>query len=201
MKNNKNCMGDEKQIIEEKVRCDIIVVLDKLIIKLQRKDINDLGNISNEIIHCASVFQDVHSVSIAVVAYALYKIVEREDNIDPQFITRLIKARNYLQKYKIERFNKEINQLTKEITKKDRQLNLYIKHVFNEAEIKKGSKIYDHGISLAQTAKLLNISQWELMKYIGKTKVIDFLPEKIDVKQRLQFTRLLFRQSTVNNKV
>ncbi|MBI5393153.1 hypothetical protein HZA96_04750 [Candidatus Woesearchaeota archaeon] len=186
-------MVDENQIIDEKVKCDIIAVLDKLIIKLQRKDTKDLGNISNEIIHCASVFQDVHSVSIAVVAYALYKIVERENNIDPQYITRLIRARNYLNKYRIEKFNREINKLTKEMTRKDKQISAYIRHVFNEAEIKKGSKIYDHGISLAQTAKLLNISQWELMKYIGKTKTIDFLPEKIDVKQRLQFTRLLFK--------
>jgi len=74
----------------------------------------------------------------------------------------------------------------------DSKLNLYIQKVIDEAEIKKGSKLYEHGISLAQTADLLGVSQWELMKYIGQTKIADKFVDEVNVKDRLAHTRRLF---------
>ncbi len=186
-------MLEQKSIIENKVKCDILIVLDKLIYKLEHKDLRDVNEITNEIIHCASIFQDEDSVSIAVVGYALFKMLERENNIDPQFIHYLKEARSVLGKNKIKQFHFLIKKLTATIAKKDKELNIYIRHVLNEAQIKKGSKIYEQGISLAQTAKLLNISQWELMKYIGKTTQSDISPEKIEIQQRIIFTRQLFQ--------
>ena len=182
----------ELKEVDNKVKYDIIAVLNKVIYKLQHKDLQNVTELSNEIIHCASIFQDELSISIAVISYALFKILERDNHIEPEFITHLIRARHYLEKNNIVKFSKEIKRLSSKITQKDKEMNLYIRHVFNEAEIKKGSKIYEHGISLAQTAKLLNISQWELMKYIGKTKTVDKIAEKISAKERLFFTRRLF---------
>ena len=45
---------------------------------------------------------------------------------------------------------------------------------------------------MAQSANILGISQWELMDYIGKTKMEDTFQNKEDIKAKLEFTRNLF---------
>ena len=74
----------------------------------------------------------------------------------------------------------------------DSKLKLYIGEVITQAEIKKGSKLYAHGISLGRAAEVLGISQWELMFYIGKTKLID-VKGCVGVRERLNYARSLFK--------
>ena len=74
----------------------------------------------------------------------------------------------------------------------DQKLKHYIDQVIDFAEVKKGSKIYDHGISLAQTASLLGATQWELMEYLGTTTIEDHFREETSVEKRLQTARKLF---------
>ena len=83
----------------------------------------------------------------------------------------------------------EIFQLVSGI---DKKLRLYVEEVINQAKIKKSSKIYYHGISLARAASMLGVSQWELMNYIGKTSITEFSPG--NVKKRLEFTRKIFKE-------
>ena len=78
------------------------------------------------------------------------------------------------------------------ISKADSTLDLYIQHVIDEANVKKASKIYDHGISLGQTAQLLGISHWELMRYVGHTKIPEGVIEKVNIKVRLNYVYGLF---------
>ena len=78
------------------------------------------------------------------------------------------------------------------ISKEDNKLQKYIRRVVNDAQIKKGFKIYEHGISLGKTAELLGISQWELMKYIGGVKLSDTVKDKIQLQHRLNYARELF---------
>ena len=64
--------------------------------------------------------------------------------------------------------------------------------MFRRARINKASRIYEHGISLAQTAELLGITQWELMKYLGQTKIADKFDDEIKVIDRLEHARKMF---------
>ena len=57
---------------------------------------------------------------------------------------------------------------------------------------KPGAHSFEHGISLGQTAQLLGISQWELMKYIGHTKITEGVTEKVSVRTRLKYVDELF---------
>ena len=53
--------------------------------------------------------------------------------------------------------------------------------------------MYEHGISLGQVADALGVSMWELMDYIGKTRIVDKFGSETDIKQKLEFTRGLFK--------
>ena len=78
------------------------------------------------------------------------------------------------------------------VSEKDTQLNLYAGDVLHHAKIKKGCKICDHGVSCAKSAELLDISQWELMQYMGKTTYADQVPPGIDMRTRLNIARSMF---------
>ena len=83
--------------------------------------------------------------------------------------------------------------LLKNIGMIDKKLTWYISAVLERAKIVKGSKLYEHGLSVGKAAALLGISQYELMSYIGKTKIIDIYAEEVvPVAKRLAYAKKLF---------
>jgi len=178
--------------MEDSVKEDILKILDDSIQALREKDSIKLRDISDHTIHNASIFQDKDSITIAVVVYALSKIIDRMSQIEPDIILGLENAVNTLRDGDIGNYEECIKGLIDAISGIDQKLNLYIQRVIREAEIKKGSKLYEHGISLAKTAELLGITQWEMMKYIGQTKIADKFDEESRTEQRLNHTRGLF---------
>ncbi|MCX8194418.1 MAG: hypothetical protein N3G19_03635, partial [Candidatus Pacearchaeota archaeon] len=72
-------------------------------------------------------------------------------------------------------------------------LKIYIQDVFRKAQINKASRLYEHGISAAETAELLGITQFELSEYTGRTGIADVdLSITMPIKTRLNFTKTLF---------
>ncbi len=176
------------------VKEDIINVLDLSIKALKDEQHQDLGEISNHVIHDASVFQDDDSLSVAVLIYALSKIVQRccEQGISYSSVISLLEnAKDSLKKEDFRSYNSSIQNVFKFITKIDSRLKLYIQEVITKAKIKKGSKLHEHGLSIARTAEILGISQWELTDYISKVSY-EPVKEAVNVKERLKRTRELF---------
>lgn len=178
--------------MREEVREDTLKILRRVVKILEKGYYNQLKALSNHTVHNASIFQDKDSISIAVVTYALEKIVDSPSFDLAAFKTVFRQAAKDLGNGKVEAYRATIGGLFKRIMDTDQKLKLYIDHVIDFALIRKGSKIYDHGISLAQTASLLGISQWELMEHLGTTTVVDSFQEEVGVKRRLQVARELF---------
>jgi hypothetical protein len=183
--------------MDEVVKKDILNVLSDVVKILKAgdgKDVAELMELSNHTIHNASVFQDEDSVSIAILIYSLSKVIEREEGkMNYKALLKiLVDAKSNLEKNRIDAYRKLIRKLFDFISSLDSKLKLYIEEVINQAEIKKGSKLYAHGISLARAASILGISQWELMMYVGKTKLTD-IKGGVSVKDRLNYTRGLFK--------
>ena len=185
--------------MNERVREDICDILKRLIdifTTRDEKDILEISELSNHTIHDASIFQDEDSIAIAVLIYALVKIISRK----PEIISyeHLQEMSNsayiFITNNNIEGYRHKIKEILRYITNIDAKIKFYIEDVINQAQIKKGSKIYAHGISLARAANILGISQWDLMRYIGKTSIVDrFIDEPKLTKSRLEFTRGLFQ--------
>ena len=89
-------------------------------------------------------------------------------------------------------FRKLIKNIFDFIRTIDKKLKLYIHEVILQAQIKKGCKLCEHGISVARAAEVLGISQWELAQYLGKTTLIDRFSEPVNVSYRLKIARGLF---------
>jgi hypothetical protein len=182
--------------MNDTIRQDILNTLIQVIKILDSKedrDFSDIKNLSNQVIHNASIYQDQDSITIAVIIYSISKIFERTSEIDPKLKSHMEHMIHFLEENNDSNFHKAVRNTMLHISRLDQKVGLYIEQVVQQARIKKGSKIYEHGISIAQSADLLGISQWQLMDYIGKTTIIDATPGIQDVKKRLDFARSLFR--------
>jgi hypothetical protein len=182
--------------MEDIVRNDIISVLKDVLSILNEKNpgISELKALSNRTIHNASIYQDEHSISMAIFIYSLSKVMERtEDGFDFSKIKNIISLSiTSLENNSIDRYDSLNKQLFSLISRADDKFRKYIQEVISQAQIRKGSKIYEHGISASKTAQILGISLWDLYRYLGATQNIDTEAEISSVRQRLKFTRSLF---------
>ena len=179
------------------IKKDILSVLNQLIEILKLKEETDIAQIkelSNHVIHNASIFQDEGSISVAILIYSLSKIIERDlKNLDyNKILSMLNSCVSNLKNNEDDEFRKSIKNIFNFIKTLDKKLKLYIYEVINQAQIKKGCKLCEHGISVARASEVLGISQWELMHYLGKTTLIDKFSEPINVSNRLKTARSLF---------
>ena len=70
----------------------------------------------------------------------------------------------------------------------------YIEDVFKKAQINKASKIYEHGISLEKTAKLLGVSMFDLASYTGQAIADTSEGNTISVKTRIKNAMEMFEK-------
>ncbi len=179
------------------VKQDILSVLEQILAILrtkEEKDVLEIRELSNHVIHNATLFEDEDSLSVAVLIYAFSKVIENLGGKVEygEFIIPLERAIKELKVNEFQGFRALIRTFFRLISAKDSQVDRYVSDVLQHARIKKGCKVCEHGVSCAKSAQLLNISQWELMQYLGKTTQSDQWAPGHDVRNRLRFARGLF---------
>lgn len=178
----------------EKKECiHISEILEQIKSALRQKNPVQLKALSNKTIHDACAYQDSGSITVAIIAYTLSKLVEREDYKKIRNWPLFVKKLEGILDLAIKSLKEENQELYQEYIQKARKvlesqsisLKPYIQDVLKKAAINKGSKLYDHGLSLEQTGKLLGVSQWELADYVGQRAHTDVKQNQtLNVKQR-----------------
>ncbi|MEK6793072.1 MAG: hypothetical protein AABX96_01780 [Nanoarchaeota archaeon] len=180
----------------------VIEVLTKARQSLEREDSKELKNLSDQTIHAASVYQHTDYILVAIIIYALSKLVERKDNLNIKNWQQFIREINNLlslsissiQQNKHSQYIKFLSKIKRYIENSSENLKPIIEELLRKASINKASKIYEHGISLAKTTKLLGITPWELSEYVGeKENPQTKLNKTIDIKVRAQMAMDFFR--------
>ena len=147
---------------------------------LERKDSSYIRGLSNQTINTASLTQDPDNIAVAVIVYSLSKIVERLDyrqlpgwkKFYANVLVYLDKSIKDIETGDYAKFRQDFKRIRGSIENLSGKLKKYIKEVFRNAEISKASRIYEHGISMEQTASLLGISLYELAEYAGRMNQI-----------------------------
>ncbi len=180
---------------------NVIDILSKAREAVREKNVVMLKNLSDRTVHSASIYQDEDDIAIAVIVYSLAKIIERERYMHyrqwPKFFNAYMesmkKAEKSLEKNNIEEFRRQLEIIREAINNLSGNFKMHIQEVFKKAEISKASRIYEHGISMEQTAKLLGITLWELADYAGKTGIGDVnLGITLDVRKRIKTAMEMF---------
>ncbi|MCK9595952.1 hypothetical protein M0R19_02085 [Candidatus Pacearchaeota archaeon] len=164
-------------------------------------DSSKLKELSNQTIHTASITQDSDNIAVAVAVYSLSKIVERTQYQDfvgwkvfyNNIISAVDKSINAIKRNDDNRLKESLMLIQKAISKLSGKLKIYIQDVFRKAQINKASKIYEHGISMEKTAKLLGITLFELASYAGQKSESEPLTRTLDVKSRIKNAMEMFK--------
>jgi len=161
-----------------------------------------IKELSNQTIHSVSTNQDENNITIAVMIYSLSKIFQRPNyksekgwenftRITKNSIQRSIKD---LENNDLVKFKKDFSLISKAINKISGKLKKYIEDVLVKAKINKGSRIYEHGISLGKTAKLMGVTLFDLAGYTGQTGISEApLNKTIDAKTRVKMLEEFFQ--------
>ncbi len=159
----------------------VIEVLEKAEKAIKNEDVSEIKELSNQTLHSASIYQDADNISLAVVLYSLSKIIERTSykeekgwaDFKKNYTTCLSRAKLALKAEDIEVYRDQIACIREHIGKLSGDLKKYIEDVFRKAQINKASRLYEHGLSLEKTAKILGVTIWELNQYVGRTGIAD----------------------------
>jgi len=176
-------------------------IIQKALRAVKKEDIGKIKDLSNQTIHSASIYQDPDNIAIAVILYSLSKLIERKKTLNMQgwneflkfYSACLEKALIALRRDEIDLYREQIENIEEKINKLSPNIKSYVQDVFRKAQINKASKIYEHGISLEKTAKILGLSIWDLNSYIGQSNASDLsLTYTQDIKQRLKTAEEIF---------
>ena len=186
---------------EKEEHLHVIEILEKTKSAVLSNDVLKLDELSNQTIHSASVEQDSSSIAIAVIVYSLSKIIERRQNENfkgcdafcKSVLTLFDKAIKSSKSDDKIGFTLSLNEINSSINKLSPDAKSYVRDVFNKARINKASKIYEHGISMEQTAKLLGVTLYELSSYAGqKSFVHEEYNKGVSIKERIKLAEEIF---------
>jgi len=179
----------------------LVQVLQQASEAIKRNDVVRLKELSNQTIHTASARKDTDSISVATILYSIGKILEREEFRKFKGCTEfcagvgniLGEAVSALKKNDEATFKNKLQEIMASMKKLSPNSRKNVEEVFRKAQINKASKIYEHGISMENTANLLGITMFELAGYSGEKEVSDTPEAKtVDVKTRIKFAMDMF---------
>jgi hypothetical protein len=164
--------------MQENIKKDLMQVLKNTMGAIKRNDLAELRAQSNKTIHNSSIYQEKYSISLSVVIFTLFKILEKGNYLHNEnwppirklILTELNISRNAIRKDKPYILSKSLRKIIQTLKKLDKQVGHFMQEATETSKIKKAYGIYRHGISVGKAADLLGISKWELQPYLGKTR-------------------------------
>ena len=160
-----------------------------------------MKQLSDQTNNTASRTQDPDNIAVAIIIYSIGKILERDKyksypgwkKFYNNILVYIDKEIDALKNNDEKAISETLELMRGGIENISSKLQGYIRDVFRKAQINKASKIYEHGISLEKTAKLLGITMFELAGYAGQKQ--DFIsPEEKaqSVRKRIKLAMGMF---------
>lgn len=168
-----------------------------------RDDSAAIHDLSNQTNNTAALTNDPDNIAAAVIVYALSSIVERKDYYSKvrgwkkfydSYLLTIDKIIDAIENRDDKAYRENIKVIRNAIENLSGKLRDYIQDVLRRANINKASKLYEHGLSMEKTSKLLGISLFELAEYAGAKQLGDIPQAKtMDVRERIKLAVDFFK--------
>jgi len=199
--NSKQTLRNTQSKMIPEARKDVLSALREAIAAIKEKRVADLHAISDHILHVMVIYQDPDIIDVAIAIYALDKILQTEKyrghpKMKPFMKTSLHllqKAKSELETEDYEGYSTTAKDILGNIEGFSKKIRFYVEDILHFARIKKGTKLYEHGLSLGQAAETMGVTKWEIMPVAGETVVHERYVEPIAKdEERLQLLRKRF---------
>ncbi len=145
----------------------------ELVDAFKKSDPKALRSVSDKIMANGFVQKDRDLIRLAVVAHSLSKIAEKEYyKRDKEYWKAFAKRIKELFQ-ELTEGKPRIAEIEKEIIELDRHFGRYKQDIIHHSKIRKGSTLYAWGVSLTLASKLVGVPEYELMRHVGKTRMVD----------------------------
>ncbi|MDN5367081.1 MAG: hypothetical protein PWQ11_492 [Candidatus Diapherotrites archaeon] len=156
----------------------------------EEEDDEFLRNLAVEMAKNAAVDQDKQKARLAVIAYALSKILAKphfkQSPNWPRYRNAIISA---LRDAEMGRETNVIERVERTIRRIDEEDGHFVKNIMDKARSKMAAIAYSVGISTSIAAHLFDADKNDLLDYIGKMKVHDEHIPRIGIKERIEALR------------
>ena len=147
--------------------------LGEILDAFKRTDSRNLRSVSDKVMVNGFIQKNPDLIRLAVLTHSLSKVVEkeyykREAEYWGVFVKGVIDDLSNIEKDK-----GRIASLEKSIVELDQHFGRYKENVLHQSKIRKGSTLYAWGVSLTLASKMVGVPEYELMKQIGRTKIVD----------------------------
>jgi hypothetical protein len=167
---------------------------------VSRGDSAKIKLLSDQTTNTASLTHDPDNIAAAVVIYSLGKIIERKNyqsisgwnKFYKIYLSEVENIISSLEREDYKSYRVSVENIQHAMNEVSSQLKLYVEDIFRKARINKASRIYDHGISMESTAKLLGVSLYELAEYSGQKDTGFVETKEVDVKDRVRVAMEMF---------
>ena len=152
---------------------------------LVAKDSMGLRELSNTLSSEAAITQDSKTIDLAIITYALHKILSKihfRDKHDPLMENVIMNLES-----------KDFPTVMKLIDEFGTEHGRFEGGLIEKARVKIGSRLYARGMSLSQSASLVDTRKSDILDYIGVTKVHEHEPVR-SVEDRMKVVRKLFKE-------
>lgn len=189
-------------------RENILRIFKKTKEAVERGDSAEIKNLSDQTTNSASLTNDPDNIAAAVMVYSLSKIIERENykrmegwkKFYRTYLDSIDKIIDAVEKQDDKTYREEIRRIRREIENLSGKLKENIQDVFNKASINKASRIYEHGISMERTARLLGVNMFELASYAGGKSETPYGLRDVSVNSRIKLIERFFENEKTHRK-
>ncbi len=175
-----------KEEIRKEILYDITQTL-KILNVREVRDVEELKGLSDHAIEDVALHKDLDVISVTVLIYSLYKVVQLLSEVDYLRIVReLQQAQKMLQQLNYNGYNQSMRRLYHLVDTGNEKVREHLQDVMQAARIKKGTVLLEKGLSIGQAAGLMGLSNWDLQQYAAKTTALEIHTEGMNVEMRLQ---------------
>ena len=182
--------------MKEEIRKEILYDITRTVAILEvreLKDIEELKELSDHAIDDVALHKDLDLISVTVLIYSLYKIVQNVNEDDyKNLLTQLRAAQKYIGERDLGKYNRSIKNLYELVHKSSALVTEHLQDVMEAAKIKKGTALLQRGLSIGQAAGLMGLSNWDLQQYAAKTPFLSEHRESIPAMKRMMTALKMF---------
>ena len=159
-----------------------------------------LRKLNDEVLSAAATELSKPLFDLAVLSYALSKIVSKPRFLEREYEGRLRAIEGaladlvYISNDEDERISKSIQSAEKSITSLEKEDPRFIINMMTKAKLKMAATLYAQGMSLGVACEFSGQEKQEVLDYAGATMMFDRVKDEKDIKERMKLARKLIEE-------